>query len=886
MSTQLARMSKKQVKIQKRIDMTRKNLEMVQSKIDLGTLMPSQQVYTPDLYSVMEFIDNIIERYAMMTDIFAFPDFVCPSAFGLYLQMAFLVYIKKHGQLTGTFAGLVPLDFSEWAIPLAFAHFLEGFGEYIEDGCSNRMVLDHSLSLGVSVPYWGAGDGSNNLVTNLVPNNRTFWPTGWQIAIMFPANDVDLFPVTTTGPYSVTEAQFAALTLQVISEAISSSGLAYVAGKEIRGVAPDASAYTSINMDVSVIPNPSCYYFLGINDKYNVESALIYNKHNPLSVQAAASARIFSKKCICCGTDDVDNAAPWYLQPGKTYVFIKSTASKFKHGPMNKIKYCNTKLKTLFPVPQILDWRGFANLVLRHYAACYSTYPYNATVVLDNNLHKLTAFIIVCQMALWARFTRVIPYWRNYFNVVGSSFYCPQSFYATPSWMAVRLPVSIVDCIGAVGPVVYRGRLYYPHFPTRNVNSGTYPQTPGPVWSMGVGGYRVDDSPSPFAFGINIGGVTPIISNPQLGNNYAISLNAKTSIMLSNYSVPATAGTYPLFTLNFHSESLYRIFDTFHSNMSTNASMNASLVHQHYEKCGASYMLLVNMTGSVAPVFGTVTGHAYELLLSPDDINNDPILGSLSTSLLELTKLSSLVQLGMEDTVLAIVYGMALHAQNGLTAAGSTDGKFVLQLSASTSNALLLENLIQATYMAGSTFVCAISKREAVFNDVMATGVITATLPADKDGCFIKKLFKGAVRILGAPLRLGVSVAAGAVCGMGVSALGAPMLEPAASMLCSTGANKVMDYIGSRLGIDSNDIDTPARSNQISVRGKTEAINNIASQIKTFKISPDGELTKVRPPVRIKGPPKRMDMGAKSKVAVKGKKKKKNKPEGLLKKLL
>jgi hypothetical protein len=817
--------------------LVRADLETIGNKLDLGVLDSSQQVYTPDLASVMEIIDAIVERYAMVTEIFCFPSLLAPSYLGFYLMECFLVYIKQYGQLSGTNAGLVPTNMDEWAIPLPFAQFLEGFGMYQEDGSTHRFSLDHSTPISVQSSFWGYSDGSNVLAA------RPFYPQGWQIGNMYPTK-FDLVPTTNSVTITpVSEANFTSVVLAAVSESISAAGLAYVRGSDLRGVAPDGSAYAFINEDVNIITQ--CYYFLSPIDNYNAETALIYNKHNPLAKGLGfTAARAHSKRCVCCGTDDGDLVGPWYLQPGKLFVFIKSTAKSFRHVPLHRIKYCKVELTTMFPNTQTLDWRGYANLVHQHYAACLKSFPIDSSVSADPLAHYLATYEIVCFMAMWARFTRAIPYWRPYFNIPGFGFYTPQSFFASNAWQSFRLPVAIVECIEAVGPVVYRGRMYYPTFPTRQISSpNAVAAMTGAIWSMN-NGWTDDDTGAAFNLalnyttGSNIGALGLILGSLQTPNTNPPVVS---QVKLGDYAVNPSFGYYPLFTINFHASAVYKYFDAFHNELSKSTSMNKSLVHQHYNKCGATYVMLFNMSGAFAP--GYVTGRAYEQLISSDSLPKLAVppafdLSAFSFPSPQFSHGACLLQLGAEDLVLAWAFSLNQRQQNGLSPIPLNDGKFLVQLPASTSASSIVEQLIQATYMNGSTMVDAIVKREAEYKEILFEGVINGAMPPDRDHCFIKNLFKGALRILGAGLRLGISTAAGGVCAIGASMVGAEKYAESAADGCSAGANKAMDFIASRMGIDSSDITTSQTTAKVSAAAKVKAVKAVADQVRKISANP------------------------------------------------
>jgi hypothetical protein len=817
-----------------------KDSETLGSTIDLGVMAPSQQVYSPDLVSVMEFIDAIVERYAMVTELFVFPSYVAPSYLGFYLQMCFLVYIKKHGQLTGSSAGNIPINFDEWAIPLPFAQFLEGFGTYNEDGSSHRFSMEHNNIIGVQNSYWGAFDSSTTLAS------RNFYPPGWQIAVMSP-NSLDNIPSTGIifAP-PVTEITFTASVMATISEQISGAGLSYVKGTAISGCAPDGSAYAFVSQDVNLtLTTPGlCTFLLSEIDNFNAETSLIYNKHNPLLASlGTSSARMHSKKCVCMGTDDQDTTNPWFIQPQKLFIFVKSTVKEFKHVPLHILKYCKVSLTTLFPSSQTYSWQGFATMVNNHYSACYRSAPTNMPAPPENvNFHHLAAYQIVCYMSMWARFMRAIPYWKTYFFVTGQSFYTPQSFYASIAWQSFRLPAVIVENIEAVGPVVYKGRLYYPTFPMRVFATQALSLIdPGPVWSAGQA-WTADTNPqAPFGMGLywynNIGGTlfppTPAAQTLVVGYNRTGVL-LSTQITLNNYTlIPPFPGTFTLFTLNAHASTLYKYFDSFHSNQSFSTSMNKSLVHQHYNKCGAAYLLLCNLTGSYQPV--NTAGAEMEDLITQDDI----IGGAASMPVRPVMNLAvyshaaSLIQMSPGDLLLAWTFALNVRDQNNVSPLPLVDGKFVAQLPSSVSTAALIEQLMEATYMNGTGFVDAVSIRQAKFKDDMFKGVVDGIHPADAvDQCFVKDLLKGAVNLIAKPLKLGVSVAAGGLCTAGAVALGLESISGLAGDICSAGAIKAVDYISSRVGIDANDVNLSNNNPGYGKKAKVRAVRSVASMAK------------------------------------------------------
>lgn len=826
--------------------------ELLAEHADQGFLQPSTQIFRPDAGSVLEYIDQVIARYSMCTEIFNYPNNIHPSYMGMYLQMCFLAYIKRNGQLTGGSAGLVPNDMKGWAIPLPFARFLQGFGRYSENGTSFEMNFDHSITLDISRTGWGYDD------TATIIGTRTLFPATFTIMSMeLNQKKYELQPFYGYLDVTIYEQNFSDLVLTPVSEAISTAGLAYCWGENIPANAEDASAYTYINADVTSVTGT--FHFMSPADKYYPEVALLYSKHSV--VPATSSPASYSCKCICRGMDTDNGAPPWFLQPVGASVFIMSEYKKWPKGPIHNLKYCKTRLETLFPVRVPLSWWGFANLVAQHYTALTSTFPVNQQYLIggggtpayinnpDYVMNHFFSYQTTCWMAMAANWLRKIPYYRQY--IVGQAStvsYSPQFFFASAAWLMAKLPPVIASAITDTGPVVYRGRLYYPDFSSRVLsnNPATAPTHTGTIWSPVEPGWVV-------SLALTDNQDTFLGNNIWRADGYDTSLTYKLQSYVMNnetldigevnelYGNAIPTGYYPIYTLNLYSNAIIADFYSYHSTISEASSMNKNLIHLHYEKCGATYQMLMNV--GVSENLNIIT-------LLPSIVSQNIPAGNptdtypqiyMAYQLRSPSQVASLVQANSDDVVLSVVYSMNIIKQSAaappLTGIVSTvpneiDGKYTLQLPAAASSASLGGDLIQETYAINSSFSSALAKRQAMYRDTLSESIITAVVPPNMDHCFIGKLFKSAVRAVSSVLRVGVGLAAGAVCGAATAAIGAEPAVPITTMACSVGAKKIYDYVASRVGIDSNDIVASNKTAKPGVRATSAGVKRTANEVR------------------------------------------------------
>jgi len=838
-----------------------KHAEFVAKNADVGAMMPTTQIKTPDLASVMEFINEEVKRYAMTTSVFCFPAPVPPCFYAFYLQMAFLAWINKVGDLTGTKAALVPNDIDEWAIPLPFAVFLQGFAPYREDGASIRTAYDHSTELSVTNTWWGYGDFSSKLAPDA---EITWYPFESVIMLMDPNIGQEYQPHRTSLPAVILESQFAKEIFQTVCDSISAQGLAFCWGKTIPTYAYDGSAYAYINKDVSDdSSHHHCYWFTCEMDKFEAESALIYNKHKEVSNVAGPQARVFSKKCICCGFDEDNQAMPWFLQPMATAIFVLSVQDEYPKRGLSYLRYCKVPLETLFPVPVMLSYNGFSNLVNEHYQQMYSQRDQSLDMVtpFDNDLNYWWMYYTVMSMTFLARFLRQIPYFRPYFVNQGISggIYTTQGYYASPGWLNTKLPPLICDAILSVGVVVYRGRLYYPDFPVRlQSTTGANSFVAGSIWSF-VNGFLPDPVIGGL-FNLNIIAMLntnqpPTYKTYQIligsqsigGSTLELNINTNTVKPLFGISVP---GYWPVFTCNMHADKLQADYLTFNNFLSNNSTVNGNLVHLHYEKCGATYMMLMSVSGTsgssslvaqiTRPWFRSATAGAVSLTGGVPTQND---LFSLCVPVLNGTTLASLVQCNSDDVTLAFAYYMNLKVQTNLTYKLEVDAKFAFQLPSELGVEPMILNLIQEMFSPGNAFAASLAAREAKYRDNLGKGPMMAVVRPNMDHCFVGELFRTGVRAVSSGLRLGVGALAGGACSMAADAVGAEFLSGIAKNACSSGATRVYDFVASNLGIDSNNTENTKAQAEVeavktpvdsSTRGyhTLKAVKSLATQVK------------------------------------------------------
>lgn len=845
------------------------DLEFLAGKSDLGFLQPSSQVHNPDIGSVLEAIDAVLIRLSMTTEIFNYPTGIPPAYIGMYLEMAFLTYVKLYGDLTGTYAGLVPTSMDNWALPLPFAKFLQGYGRYSENGCVFRTAYSHNNFLQISRDVWAAtGDGNIHMAPvagtgaaagypygnnnpSLLPvlqagNNLTMFMSPIQ-----PGNNDELIPVNNPLPGfgTIVEANFSSTIMTIVAEAIASSGMAYVMGNDVPGIAPDASAYTFISEDVNpVVPVVESYahYLASVADNFNPEIALIYSKHhpidNPLPGSPSPTPIIFSKKCICHGSDDsaVNGAPMWYFQPLHTAVFVLSTYKKYPLGPMNNLKYCKVPLTTLFPVPQRLHYQGAANIFNQHYLSVLDYWMSTSTTTgfPDSTTQYYWVYWVMCSMALIARLNRSVPYYRfqTYIRDPSALFSTGintiQSMFASNGWLMHKFPPLIANLITDVGPVVYRGRIYYPDFLVRKYTAGEEPyDNPGSVWSPLLNGFVSPLAPP--------GVPTPsfldtymleVVPSPKSYDLHGVAFNAA----MARLSLGEVGASYfqPIFTLNAYAGTIASTYYQFYSFVSLNNTLNNSLIHMHYEKCGATHLMLTRLSGT--PYYVNTLMGFYNTGNYPTAVQT--LLDPFKTYKPVCAQVGSLVQDNPGHIVLALMYMMAWDTSDfgGTTYLTGAHAPFVIRLATSVSPNSYISSLLQETHSAQSTFSTALAARESVYSDKVASGVVSLIIPPHEDHCFIGDLFNTALNGVSSVLRYAVGAVGGAACSVGVTALGQPELVGVAEPLCSAGAMRLYDYIASRVGVDANNIKT---TNSTAGRGGKVSKGNVHAATKQLRAS-------------------------------------------------
>lgn len=722
-----------------------------------GALTPTTFEYVADGPAITSAINAVVCQYAMKTDLFigqriSYPD-VSPGELALYLYILYHYHIKKVGNLVGPNAGSIPNN-CNWAVPLGYAKWLEGFGPYKEDGCLFSTVQNSSPLSGYNATRWFPSTQAGSFATSEF-SGQSYRP-------LAPAATGELNFLADGISFN-----YIAFLDQCpkISRCLAEIGVSCMSVDDISPVAPNASVYAIPNAPLVNLNFRNWWNCYSTN--FNAQEAMLYSQvefENHLLFQVSKPIQYATETG---GPDSFSILSPVYL-----LMFAWWNAKRYKKGPIiGTTRYCKAHLTSLFPTFQPVRCDVLKRNMAAHYSALLTYFFKTSPSYPDPDFYVFTCWNLIISMMIQWRLNVGSPRYRP---LALGNYATPQQLFASAAWSSIQLPAILSDQIASVGPVVYRGTLVVPEpqFSTSNTLSPYNQFETGFAALAGASVYM--------PYGHPFVGTSIVAPTPPVFEGYTIDSAFISALWVLGCNVLAD-------------EPIRSYMAFFHSAV-IGTQLSSSLVHLHYDPCGAAFANLtqanfLNTTGTGVPVYplSYEPVKPYELVYSDYDVKG----------------LSSSIQLSKAEMLLALLYGYTGGNLEGI--AIRTNYKFSSHIPNGSSFSGILRDFIEMTFSPESTFSSVIGKRSEKFNPLLADSSIVSIYRSTASDCSWRNAFLSVAHVLAPIVKTGVGLISRGACSLVALPVG-PNASQAAGTLCSQTSDNVIDWVSSRIGIQSSDI--------------------------------------------------------------------------------
>jgi len=449
------------------------------SKLEIPTTTSGQKLQMPiDQQALIGFIEVLMAEYATNYDLFTE---ISPLQFMQYHLMCALLHIRRVGSLTGDIlTSRLPVQVQEftWAIPNAFAKYLEYLGKYKWIDTSMQTTWSYGINFANTENGWGALNyGGTQLDRTGLANWHFFPQTVSRSSDVYFTHGIK-FKSTTTGVQTFFQFVADQDAITAVSKAMSNQGGTVTLGS-VSKKAPDASAYAR-TVENSVYagitgPNPAPTRFANHFRQYDPEVALMFSWNSISSLAATYYDRPIPLPNFEYDVTETGfgiSSYPYYLQPSATTVYLGRLQTVYKSGSIkNTFKYFKQPLKSLFPQQQVIDGMGLSSLM----AAAYRTQMNNKSFTPADD-PALTYFAVYLTVAYALLQARVSLTEVNHINTPSMQinttdpitgypngvYYMPQFTYCESSWLSAQLPPVVAAVLEGVGTIVQNGYLRVP----------------------------------------------------------------------------------------------------------------------------------------------------------------------------------------------------------------------------------------------------------------------------------------------------------------------------------------------------------------------------------------------------------------------------------------
>jgi len=265
---------------------------------------------------------------------------------------------------------------------------------------------------------------------------------------------------------------------------------------------------------------------------------------------------------------------------------------------------------------------------------------------------------------------------------------------------------------------------------------------------------------------------------------------------------------------NTLADEVCRQYYIFMSRLITGASLASSLVHIHYDPCGSASIMLSEIRVSPTSGTGIPVGPSfvtYPMTLVYQDLGINGVHSSIQLSASELV------------SVMLYSYTRTANYAAGLTA--QSNYLFGVKLTNGMSFNAFIRNAVQQTFSPESGFSKSLAVHESDFDPQVASTNIVDIYATGVEDCFWKGLLKATFQALSPAIKIG----SGLLCKAITLPIG-PVTSQVAGEVCSAGAEKLTNFIISRLGIRSNDI-VPTNSQVVRKNPSAKQVNQAVSKV-------------------------------------------------------
>ena len=439
-----------------------------------------------DLTSFPIIAEALSLYYGLEHDLFAS---ITPRVFTYYLGFNLFAHLNNMGGLTNATSFPMNSEKLKFAIPYAFAKWLEYISNYKHDGVEVMPRLNYAANMLFTAVAADGAIGNNDYLANGIrpasmPNIKVFSMTT-TASEQVPSSPQSLLFIPGPGVNFSTFVQSATQQFEV-SVALAKRGNT-IPMSEVPTQAPDSSAFSKLASITNL--TQGCY---GVDNNYDPELTYFFS---PTQIEGGAYSDTTKKPYKLPYFTPANMVCPDYWQIASTWVWLaQHYEGDYRPG---KFRDCFTfdgkKLKTLYPLIQTFNGAAIGESVQSSHTQYVNSKQNTGPNTLDPFNTELCIEATVgyaCQQ-----------YRRNRTEVIhlqcpsiadGEQTVFPQIFYVDSCWSNQNSPLVAVN-VSLQGPVVLDEQL---RIPWSNYENGeTSPEAPvGPAaWSaFGFDNYSDD----------------------------------------------------------------------------------------------------------------------------------------------------------------------------------------------------------------------------------------------------------------------------------------------------------------------------------------------------------------------------------------------------------
>jgi len=771
------------------VESVKKELSLIAKEVEPPALTGTKFRLPVNIQALYYMIMALNEHISMKTNFFMETEpgvYLCtPGEMALYLFVCLLCHIDRLGNLTGTLISQIPRN-TKFIVPSLYGKWLQGYSNYIEDGCECISTFDFETSY---VPAQNYPDTSAGTFPFLSGQPATQQPIrsirSMTREITTGMSEFTLTPDALTGLSFV---QFVATRMNTISTNMAQLRISTMNLTDVSLKAPNGSRYALPSFPVNANASTNCWRSL-VRNVINDEALLYVG-----TGASNAGTMLFPTSFMI----------PYHLMPHATTnqdpvedyfnVFVLCWLyAKYITGPILKnSKYCKLRVNGFMYQAVTIDATVLPRILSNAYrqvAIAANTLTF--TGVGDTNLQMLRACQSLATMLVLNRYNQNCINYHYYDN-----FSAIQQYYCTSEYHSIPLPALAAGALADLGPINMKGMIVAPVFNTILGSLNNVPNSPWIPISNGITASVAQGSV--FSWELNCAKLATPVGDDISFDNVTVG-----PAILAALSLSFVGGGLHVYGINNQLHNLNGLWSSVYTRFTTGSNFTSELVHQHPTVCGSINMLAMNIVAD--DLLNDNYNEAFYPAADTSGISYLPFRGYRSLKATYCPVQLSSIQLLRNMATLWV-------STNNTFVIAPQNSKFeVIYQSQYNVNEFQYQALA-LTFNTGTTFSKALGIAQNKFKGGYARYGSMELVKLAVHDCFWNGLFNDALKTLSPVLRKGVGLAAGELCGP----------------YCSVGGQVLYDWLYANIALETNEVVDPVTSK------KPEELEKALKQLSGF----------------------------------------------------